>query len=311
MCSANPPQDRRVRPLLSWATGRLRSCLERAPRGSAETPYLDALLLLGVASGEPTERLMASLPDEVTVKTVERFAALVEKRCTGMPISYIRGVKEFYGREFLVSPAVLVPRPDTEVLVQTVLELLDGRSGPPGHVHDTCTGSGCIAVTLAAERPALTVSASDLSGDALALARRNADRLVGPDRISVWRSDLLAGLPRQCERRNLPRPHVITANPPYLTDTEYGAMRDAGWPEPRLALAGGPDGLGILRQLADEAVTRLPEGGYLVVEIGPEQAATGTAILAGRGFPEVMVRQDLAGRDRVLVARREGLWLER
>jgi len=304
MCSASPQEERRVRRLLSWATARLRACLERAPAGSAETPYLDALLLLSLASGEPTERLMASLPDEVSEHTVERFIALLERRCDGMPVSYLRGTKEFYGREFLVTPAVLVPRPDTEVLVETALEIIGGWSGPPPHLHDACTGSGCVAVTLAAEVPELTVSASDVSADALAVARRNAERLVGPDRISAWQSDLLAELPRRCERLGLPAPQVITANPPYLTDTEYDAMRDAGWPEPGQALAGGADGLGILRRLADQAVTRLPEGGYLVVEIGPEQGASGTSILAGRGFTEVMVRQDLAGRDRVLVARR-------
>jgi release factor glutamine methyltransferase len=304
MCDANPPQERRVRRLLSWATARIRACLEGATAGSADTPYLDALLLLSLASGEPTERLMAFLPDELPERTVLSFAGLVEERCAGTPVSYIRGTKEFYGREFVVSPAVLVPRPDTETLVETVLELLDAWDGSPPHLHDACTGSGCIAVTLAAEAPTLQVTASDVSDAALAVARRNAERLVGADRVGIWLSDLLDRLPGACTARGLVPPRIITANPPYLTDTEYEAMRDSGWPEPGLALAAGADGLDYVRRLAAEAVTQLAPDGYLVVEIGPAQGESGTEIVSGCGFAEVTVRKDLAGRDRVLIARR-------
>ncbi|MFW5738602.1 MAG: N5-glutamine methyltransferase family protein [Spirochaetota bacterium] len=226
-------------------------------------------------------------------------------------------MKEFYGREFLVSPAVLVPRPDTEILVEEALRLVDlvvsaeatparGTAEPgasPLHVHDACTGSGCVAITIAAERPAIRVSASDVSEDALSVARRNAERLAG-ERVAIWHSDLLAALAEESARRGLPAPRIITANPPYLTDTEYGRMRDAGWPEPAEALAAGETGLSIVQTLAHEAVTALPHGGYLVLETGPDQGTAGRSILEGAGFADVRVRTDLAGRDRVVSGRR-------
>lgn len=315
--SRGMPDGTTVRSALRWATGQIRACLGGAPEGSAETPYLDALVLLAHAMGEPTERVMASMPDELPGAASERFAAYVEQRCAGAPVSYIRGMKEFYGREFLVSPAVLVPRPDTEILVEEALRLVDlvGGDEPapahataepgasPLHVHDACTGSGCVAITIAAERPTIRVSASDVSGDALSVARRNAERLAG-ERVAIWHSDLLAALAEESARRDLPAPRIITANPPYLTDTEYRKMRDAGWPEPAQALAAGDSGLSIIRALAREAVTAVPHGGYLVLETGPEQGAAGRSILEGAGFTDVRVSTDLAGRDRVVSGRR-------
>ncbi|MFW5684179.1 MAG: peptide chain release factor N(5)-glutamine methyltransferase [Spirochaetota bacterium] len=305
---ALPPRSRRTRDLLTWATGRLKACLAGAPAGSAETPYLDALLLLGLATGQPTERLMASLPDEAGEAEVERFTEYVNRRCEGIPVSYIRGKKEFFGREFVVSPAVLVPRPDTETLVEITLGTVD-KPATEGvetlHVHDVCTGSGCIPITLAAERPRLIVSGSDIDESALDVARTNRERIVGPDRVHFWRSDLAGSLQVECDRRSLPLPTILTANPPYLTDTEYEGMRDAGWPEPPHALKGGPDGLDVVRRLAREAVTVLPFGGYLVLEVGPDQGASGIEILTKWGFSRASVHHDLAGRDRVIVGVKE------
>ncbi|MFW5789452.1 MAG: peptide chain release factor N(5)-glutamine methyltransferase, partial [Spirochaetota bacterium] len=299
-----------VRAALRQATERIGACLAHAPAGSAETPHLDALVLLSHALGEPTERVMASFPDELPGPARTRFAAYVEQRCAGLPVSYIRGEKEFYGREFVVSPAVLVPRPDTEILVEEALRLVDllaatdrSPSRAPLHVHDACTGSGCIAATIAAERPSLRVSASDLDENALEVARTNVSRLVG-ERVAIWRSDLLSQLADESARCDLPMPQIITANPPYLTDTEYTAMREAGWPEPARALAGGDDGLAVVRELAAQAVTALPHGGYLVSEMGPEQGAAVRAIFETAGLVDTRIRADLAGRDRVVIGRR-------
>ncbi|HKJ86805.1 MAG TPA: peptide chain release factor N(5)-glutamine methyltransferase [Spirochaetia bacterium] len=304
MSDRNPPQERRVRRLLQWATAQLRTCLAEAPAGSAETPYLDSLLLLAFASGETTERLMASMPDELPTDSVERFFELVEQRCTGMPISYIRGTKEFYGRDFAVSPAVLVPRPDTEILVETALEIIDTSTGDRPHVHDTCTGSGCVAITIAAERRSVTVTASDISPDALAIARRNSSALLSTPLEGLWKSDLLQDIEPNCSDLGLPRPGIITANPPYLTDTEYRVIQDSGWPEPEQALRAGADGLDLIRRLAGQAVTVLPSGGYLVLEIGASQGLLAAAVLEKCGFSEIDARRDLAGRDRVMVARK-------
>jgi release factor glutamine methyltransferase len=300
-----------VRDLLRWATSRLSECLRDAPFGSGDTPYLDSLLLLSFVMGEPTERLLASFADPVDEDSVTRFLDLVATRCRGIPVSYIRGIKEFYGREFVVSPAVLVPRPDSEILVETVVSLVDEMAGADlnQHVHDACTGSGCIAITIAAERPGLVVSASDVDPDALRIAALNRDRLLGPapsvgwTRLHLWESDFLSELRDECDQRRLDAPQIITANPPYLTDTEYGTLRAAHWPEPEHALRGGRDGLDPLRGLAVQAVTALPPGGYLVVEIGPEQAAVASDVLVRYGFDGIAVRKDLAERDRVIVAR--------
>ncbi len=304
MSDRNPPQERRVRRLLQWGTARLRTCLSGAPVGSAETPYLDSLLLLAFASGEPTERLMAFLPDELPPGSVSRFAELVDQRCTGMPVSYIRGTKEFYGRDFIVSPEVLVPRPDTEILTETALEIIDGFTGGAPHVHDACTGSGCVAITIAAERPSVTVSASDISPEALAIAQRNSNEILSTRFDFLWRSDLLEDLEHNCAGLGLPKPGIITANPPYLTDTEYRIIQDSGWPEPEQALRAGVDGLDLIRRLAAQAVTVLPSGGYLVMEIGSSQGDHAAAILEELGFSKIDVRPDLAGRERVVVAQK-------
>lgn len=299
-----PPKRALVRDLLRWATRSIASCLAGAPAGSAGTPYLDALVLLAHATGIPTERLLAMLPDELAADAARQFTTLVRERCTGTPVSYIRGFKEFYGREFVVSPAVLVPRPETELLVEAALEALDASNAGALHLHDACTGSGCVAITLAAERPDLLVTASDVDEGALAVAATNRDRLLNGVPLELWRSDALASLDDSLSRRSLPAPWIITANPPYVTDTEYRVMEEAGWPEPAHALAAGPEGLAVIRTLARQAVTALPSGGYLILEIGADQGAASARILSQAGFSTVRVRKDLAGRDRVVVGLR-------
>ncbi len=306
------PERSRVRDVLQWATSELRRCLKDAPLGSADTPYLDALLLLSLATGEPTERLLASLPEEVSEDALGRFVRLLDRRCRGTPVSYIRGIKEFYGREFSVNPAVLVPRPDSELLVETALEALDSLAMVTDtlHLHDAFTGSGCIAITIAAERPGIVVSGSDIDDSALLVAAANRTRLLAPvadppaDRVPLWRSNVLDAAAHECRIRRLPTPQIVAANPPYLSDTEYEGLRRSSWPEPERALRGGSDGLDLFRKLAHQAVTLLPPLGYLVSEVGSQQGVIGARILAEAGFRDVEVRQDLAGRDRVLIARR-------
>ncbi|MFW5684885.1 MAG: peptide chain release factor N(5)-glutamine methyltransferase [Spirochaetota bacterium] len=302
---AAPPDDAsRVRELLAWASARIRAELaDSDPAGSADTPYLDAMVLLATARGETTERLMASMPDPVDRAARDRFVGFVTQRCSGVPVSYIRGTKEFFGREFIVSPSVLVPRPETEQLVELALEIADTitrehASCEPIHVHDCCTGSGCVALTVAAERPSLLVTASDISEAALEVAAANG-RVIAPD-VAFHRSDLLETVSRN-DSAIAPRPRIITANPPYLTDTEYERMRAAEWPEPPEALRAGPDGLDLIRRLAGEAVTILPRVGYLIVEIGRDQGEAGCSILREAGFSSAVVHQDLGARDRVLI----------
>ncbi|MGD0726942.1 MAG: peptide chain release factor N(5)-glutamine methyltransferase [Spirochaetia bacterium] len=258
-----------------------------------DTPLLDALVLLAHARGTDKEHLLASLPDSVSAEEEERYRALVDKRCAGTPVSYIRQVKEFYGLEFFVDERVLVPRPDTEVLVEKVLQLVRGDPRLR-RVHDACTGSGCIGIALQRTVPVLEVSASDISPPALVVAGVNAERLLGRG-LPSFRSDLLEGVPGPFE--------VIASNPPYLRDDEVADMCKLGWPEPELALRGGADGTVLAEKLIRSAPGKLVPGGWLVLEAAPPQFNKLYALMDQAGFHTIDVEKDLAGSDRVLAGR--------
>lgn len=295
--------DRRIRTVLVNAADRIKQAVHNGPSGSGDTPFLDALLLLCETTGLSKERLLASYSDEVDGARLETFLAAVDRRCAGEPVSYILGRKEFYGREFTVGPGVLVPRPDTEILVECALTVIDqtpkhARESPL-QIHDCCTGSGCIAVTIACERD-VVVSASDISADALSYARKNA--VHHGVEIDFFRSDLLNA--REIGGREL---QIITANPPYVADNEVDDLQNAGWPEPRLSLAGGADGLDHVRKLVVQAAGCLATGGWLMVEIGSDQGPAAEAVFESAGFADTELVHDLAGRHRVC----RGRWYRR
>lgn len=296
-----PSPDTRYRFVLQAATERLRRCLRDAPAGAGETPYLDALVLLAHAAGLSSERLFALFNDSVPEAILAAYEQIISERCDGMPVSYIRGRKEFFGREFDVGPGVLVPRPDTETLVETAVGTIDRLGARALHVHDCCTGSGCVALTIACER-ACQVTASDISGSALAFARRNARRLHRDD-IELWQGDLLAPLRDRLAAGTIDPPQIITANPPYVADNEVQSLADRGWPEPAVALAGGPDGLSLVRRLVRDAAACLVPGGSLMVEIGADQGSAASAFFSRVGFDDVSIVRDLGDRDRVCVGR--------
>ncbi len=264
-----------------------------------ETPLLDATLLLGEALGWSKEQLLARPEAPVQEEGYRRYQEFLDRRCRGIPVSYIRRKKEFFSLEFYVDERVLVPRPDTEVLVEEALALLDRRAADPraevALVHDACTGSGCVAIALQHARPALAVSASELDPGAEEVFRLNCRRLLGRE-LPFHRSDLLAQVPGAYD--------LITANPPYLSDREVENMQKAGWPEPRQALAGGPDGTRLLAALIRQAPARLAPRGHLLLEADPSQAAFVRQRLAGAGFLEVEVVPDLGGRPRLIRGRR-------
>jgi len=263
-----------------------------------ETPLLDATVLLGEALGLSKEQLLARPEAPVQEEGYRRFQEFLDRRCAGTPVSYIRRKKEFFSLEFYVDERVLVPRPDTEALVEEALALLDRRGEGPRaeapRVHDACTGSGCVAIALRHARPGLEVSASDLSPGAEEVFRLNCLRLL--DRaLPFYRSDLLQQVPGLFD--------LITANPPYLRDGEVEDMRKIGWPEPREALAGGPDGTALLSKLIRQAPARLAPRGFLLLEADPSQAAFVRQRLLASGFLEVEVAPDLGGRPRVIRGR--------
>ena len=277
-----------VRVALGAASARLRA------RGMA-TPWLDATVLLAHSLGVSKERLFAAYPERLPELARLRFERLLERRAAGEPVAYLRGYKEFYGRPFIVDRRVLIPRPETELLVEALLRYGDALAAERGSValHDVGTGSGAIAVTVQLERPAWRVSASDISPPAVAAALRNRDGLgAGTLRLRVC--DLLPPAPAHWD--------LIAANPPYLTSAEVADLRRRGWPEPALALDGGDDGLGPSRRLIDCARLRLRPGGALILETGADRAAAVARCLERHGFASPELCRDLAGLPRVLIA---------
>lgn len=271
-------------------------------RSSSPTARLDAELLLAHVLGWSRARLLAErqyVPDE---EQRAAFTALVARRAALEPVAYLVGHKEFYGLDFLVDRRVLVPRPETELLVERALVLADDMSrrrnaeAQPGHhshlrVADIGTGSGCIAVTLAVHLPASRILAVDVSPDALAVAATNVTRHNVDERVTLLQGDLLAPL--------VERVDMLVSNPPYtiLAEIDPGVLRH----EPHLALDGGLAGLEVYERLLSQAPQKLSSDGILLLEIGAWQGAALTA-LAQQTFPgtRVTLHQDLAGRDRVL-----------
>ncbi|TVR59906.1 MAG: peptide chain release factor N(5)-glutamine methyltransferase [Spirochaetaceae bacterium] len=264
---------------------------ERLRDGGIETAWLDAIVLLCHVLDCTKERLFTEYEAELDNDTIVAFESTLTKRIAGLPVSYIRRSKEFFSLEHYVDERVLVPRPDSELLVETALRL--ARSDPSvRRVHDCCTGSGCIAIALAYERSDLELSASDVSQDAIDVARLNARNVLGHE-IPMWRADLLAGLTAPVD--------MITANPPYLTTAEYERLTAQRWPEPQIALDGGPDGLDTIRTLANAALDCLRGNRYLLCEAADAQADSVREIFKEVGFARVETVCDIAGHRRVSI----------
>ncbi len=271
----------------------LRQGYDKLFLAEVDTPLLDALLLLAFAMDTTKEKVLASLPDPVSAASEESYLALLDRRAAGTPLSYIRRIKEFWGLEFYVDERVLVPRPDTEALVEKTLEVL--RADPRlNRVHDACAGSGCIGIALQSTVPRLEVSASDLSAEAGEVLGLNAEKLLG-HRIEFFVSDLLENVPGCFD--------VITANPPYLSDGEMEGMRKLSWPEPEMALWGGRDGTTLAERLIRGAPQKLVSNGWLVMEAAPRQFTKLFALMDQAGFHSIDVVQDMGGRDRVIAGR--------
>lgn len=247
---------------------------------------LDAQLLLAAALGEPRSWLLAHDDAALTAAQQQRFAAHCERRAGGEPLAYLIGEKEFHGLALQVGPDVLVPRPDTETLVDWALELL--RAGPARPaVLDLGTGSGAIALAIARHHPAASVCATDVSAAALAVARANGERLGLA--VEWLRADWWAGLAGRRFDLVLSNPPYVAADDPHLAALAY---------EPRAALTPGADGLSALRAISVPAGAHLRRGGWLLLEHGYDQAEAVRAMLANAGFDAIETRTDLGGRPR-------------
>ncbi len=257
-------------------------------------PAGEARLFLRAILGVTAARIAAYPEDALTPAQAERFADLLARRESGEPVAYLLGVREFYGRDFQVSPAVLIPRPETELIVDLVRERVPAGAAPA--ILDLGTGSGALAVTLALELSLATVTAVDFSSAALGVARANAEALGARVRFveSDWFAALTVG----------ERFEVIVSNPPYVADGDpHLAEGDVRF-EPASALASGPAGLDDIVRIVAAAPAFLTPGGWLLLEHGYDQAAAVRELLLAGGFAEVASARDLAGIERITLGRR-------
>lgn len=256
-------------------------------------PRREARRLAALACGRPLEWLIAHDDADVPADEATRFESLAARRLAGEPLAYLGGRSEFFGRAFEVSPAVLVPRIDTETLVEAALE----RIVPGGLVIDAGTGSGCIAITLACERADLRLWATDRSAAALDVARANAKRLGAS--IGWLQGHWLDAL--------APRPiwDAIVSNPPYIACADpHLAQPDLRF-EPRSALVSGVDGLDAIRNIVREAPPRLAPNGWLLIEHGWQQGAAVRTLLHEARLVDVQSLRDTAGHERVSLGRKD------
>ncbi|GHV80960.1 release factor glutamine methyltransferase [Spirochaetia bacterium] len=274
----------------------------RLKDGGIETPSLDASLLLAFILKTTRDKLILRDAETLNEDAARDFTHLLDRRLVGVCTAYILGRKEFHGLDFTVTPDVLVPRPDTETLVDAALAALPLplTEDVPQPVLDLCTGSGAVAIALKHERPSLEVYASDISPKALAIARENARRLLGnAEAIHFLVGDLFNAAP-------YPLFSSITANPPYVASGEITGLTREVRGEPLEALDGGTDGLDLIRRIIADAPAHLLPGGSLLMEADPRQMAAITLILEKKEYRDIRIYQDLSGRDRVIESRVPG-----
>jgi release factor glutamine methyltransferase len=263
-----------------------------------DAPRLTAELLLGHALGCDRVRLYLDFDKPIAEPELARYRELVRRRADGEPTAYLIGAREFYGHRFKVDARVLVPRPETELLVEAALAALPER----GRALDLCTGSGCVAIALALARPSARVLATDVSDDALAVAKENATAmglrqgLGAGDRVELAAGDLWAAV------HGGGRFDVIASNPPYIPAKELPGLPREVRREPCIALDGGEDGLSVLRRIVEGAPAHLAPGGVLCLEMHESHVETLPALCRAAGFEKVEARRDYAGLPRFTVA---------
>lgn len=272
------------------------AALVRAGRASNDS-RLDVSVLARHVLGWDTATWLMRQQDEAPAQLQAMLPVLIARRAAGEPVAYLTGEKEFYGRSFVVTPAVLIPRPETELLI----DIARGRVARLGtsrsvRIVDVGTGSGCIAVTLAVEHPDVQITATDVSDDALAVATRNAQRHGVASRIDFY------ALPWTADAHDV---DIVVTNPPYVPERDRASLKpDVREYEPELALFGGPDGLDVIRALIPAALHALRPDGVLLMEIGAGQFDEVARLVTDAGFTRITPHRDLAGIIRVVEATR-------
>ena len=291
-----PPANATLAQILTWAEFELAALHLQSPR-------LDAEVLLVHSLGLNRAGLYARLHTVLSPSQIAVFQQLLHRRLQHEPVQYITGVQEFWSLEFTLTPAVLIPRPETELVVETVLRLLSQIPNPKSQIRvlDVGTGSGCIAIALATELPTAEIWATDISAEALAVAEANAQRHQVHHRIRFLQGSVFAPLANRSQGFD-----VIVSNPPYIARDDLLTLQPEvrDW-EPRHALDGGNDGLDFYRQLLNEAPEHLTPNGWLVLEIGHGQEVVLMPMIKGhREFADDFRVSDYEGRGRVIAARK-------
>jgi release factor glutamine methyltransferase len=286
--SSPQPETWTSRRVLTWASRHFEQKGVDAPRLTAE------MLLAHVLSCDRI-RLYVELDRPLDRSELAAMRSFIERRLAREPTQYLTGRQHFYGRAFAVDPRVLIPRPETELVVEAVLRTIPKEE--PSRLLDLCTGSGCIAVTLAAERPQAAVWATDLSSSACEVARRNAESLGVGQRVTILEGDLFAPLATAAPF------DAIATNPPYVPRPQIPGLSAEVRREPAMALDGGEDGLSVVRAILGSARSHLRPGGWLAMEIAEDQGPRVRDLFAAAGFEDIGVEKDLARHDRLVVGR--------
>lgn len=279
-----------VKRILDWTVQFLKE------RGSP-TPRLDAEILLAFARKCQRIQLYTQFDQPLTDEQRSIMRDLVKRRAAAEPVAYLVGHREFFSLDFDLKPGVFIPRPDTEILVLAALDVLKDKSSP--EVLELCSGSGCVAVSIAKNHASARLTAVEISPQVIETTRRNVVKHQVEGRISVVQGDLFEPIPAEA------RFDLIVSNPPYIQQGEIaGLAADIRDHEPHLALDGGADGLDVIRRLVRESIHRLKPGGWLMFELSPEQAEAAMELMNEAGFEQVQVKNDLSGQGRVVLGMR-------
>ena len=274
-----------VKRVLDWS-------IEYLKENGSDSPRLDAEILLAHSCGWQRIQLYTNYEQPLTPAQRGVMRELIQRRAQAEPVAYLVGFREFFSLDFAVNSAVLIPRPDTETLVRAALDKLKGRTNPS--VLDIGTGSGCIAVVLAVQCPTASITALDISTEALAVATSNADKHSMNDRVRFLESDVFSAVQGQ-------QFDVIVSNPPYIREDELAGLdADVRDHEPTGALVSGVDGLDVVRRIVADAAGHLTDGGHLLLEIDGKQAETVAELLRSGGYRDVGIEKDLSGIQRVV-----------
>ena len=281
-----------VQSALAWA-------IQELVRSQVDSPRLTAELILGHVLGWDRVRVLAHPEGSISLDAADRYTILIRRRASGEPLQYITGVQEFYGQQFRVTPAVLIPRPETEILVENAVTLARAFGARPLRFADVGTGSGCIAISFALEVPHATGWGTDISVDALAVARENAARSGVLGRIGFLCADFLEGFtPNPCF-------DFVLSNPPYVAGNDAATLpavvREH---EPAAALFSGTSGLDSYLRLIPQSARRLVPGGWLLLELGAGMSGQVSRLMEPAGLSIENIASDLQGIPRCILARR-------